>query len=279
MIKKLNNNFAICVDGSGNELIAYGKGIGFPKTPYDITDLNKIDRTFYHLERKYFGLFEELPETILNFTAKIIDIARNELDYELNPNLIMTLADHINFLIERSKKNIYVQMPSIYEIEHLYPNEAKVGVYIVKQIERKFGVKINKNEASGIAMSFVNARYNSKNKTDIAENLQMKYDDILEDTISIVESEMGIMIDRTSYNFARYASHLMYLLQRLGSNDVLDNNVSEMYEALKKEAPNMEKCVQLIDEYFQENLKYTLYSEEKLYLLLHINRICLREGL
>ena len=36
VINKLNNNFAICIDGEGKELIAVGKGIGFPKTPYEV---------------------------------------------------------------------------------------------------------------------------------------------------------------------------------------------------------------------------------------------------
>ena len=53
VIKKLNNNFAICVDGEGKELIAAGKGIGFPKTPYELEDLNLITRTFYDIDQKY----------------------------------------------------------------------------------------------------------------------------------------------------------------------------------------------------------------------------------
>ena len=52
VIKKLNNNFAICVDGEGKELIAAGKGIGFPKTPYELEDLNLITRTFYDIDQK-----------------------------------------------------------------------------------------------------------------------------------------------------------------------------------------------------------------------------------
>ncbi len=51
VIKKLNNNFAICVDNEGETCIAYGKGIGFPKTPYrghslilDISSLNEVYR-------------------------------------------------------------------------------------------------------------------------------------------------------------------------------------------------------------------------------------------
>lgn len=104
IVKKLNNNFAICVDGEGKELIAVGKGIGFPKTPYELEDLNLITRTFYDIDPKYIELFNEIPETVIHFTAKLVDIARNELDYELNPNLVVTMSDHINFCIQRTKK-------------------------------------------------------------------------------------------------------------------------------------------------------------------------------
>ena len=96
VIKKLNNNFAICVDGEGKELIAFGKGIGFPKVPYEITDLSQIDRTFYDIDHKYLELLPELPEKVLDFTARLVDIAHNELKYELNPNLVMTIISKGN---------------------------------------------------------------------------------------------------------------------------------------------------------------------------------------
>lgn len=150
VIKKINNNFAICVDGEGNELIAFGKGIGFPKVPYEIEDLSVINRTFYDIDQKYLELLNELPEKVFHFTVKFIDIAKNELDYELNPNLVLTMADHINFCIQRAKKNIYVQMPLIYEIENTFPKEAKLGKYAVKQMERRFAVRLNQNELQGL---------------------------------------------------------------------------------------------------------------------------------
>lgn len=280
VIKKINNNFAICEDEGGNELIALGKGIGFPKTPYEITDLTLITRTFYDIDQKYLELFNELPEKVFHFTVKLIDIAHNELKYELNPNLVLTMADHIHFCIERAKKNIYVQMPLIYEIEQSFPIEAKLGKYAVKQMERRFAVKLNQNEASGIAMNFVNARYSPPETLDMEQNnLEQQYDDILEDTINIVEDEIGIVIERNSFNFARYSSHLLYLLKRISSNQPLDTDNGIMYESIKEEFPEISVCVDLIEEYFKEKFEIILSKEEKLYLILHINRICVREGL
>ena len=279
VIKKLNNNFAICVDSEGKECIAYGKGTGFPKTPYELDDPSRIDRRFYDVDEKYLALFNELPEKVLHFTVKLVDIARNELKYELNPNIVLTLADHINFCIQRAKQHIYVQMPLIYKVEQQYPLEGRLGRYALKQVERRFAIQLNQNEASGIAMHFVNARYNAKTKCDVTMQWQQRYDDVLEDTVSIIEDEMGIVINRASFNFARYSSHLMYLLQRLGTGNLLDSNISEMYRSMQAQCPKINQCVELIGEYFYQKWNLILSEEEKLYLLLHINRICTREGL
>ena len=277
VIKKLNNNFAICLDKEGKELIAYGKGIGFPKVPYELTDLNQIDRTFYDIDHKYLDLLPELPEKVLDFTAKLVDIAHNELQYELNPNLVMTLADHIHFCIQRARKKIVVQMPLICEIEQSFPKEAKIGKYAVRQMERRFAVQLNENEASGIAMSFVNARNSAEKKADTS--IQKWFQEALEDTISIVEDTVGILIERDSFNFARYSSHLMYLLKRIDSNQALDTDNGIMYQSIREEFPEIAECIDKIEAYFEKKFDIQLSEEEKMYLMLHINRICVREGL
>jgi len=78
-VKKINNNVAICIDGTGNELVAFGKGIGFPAMPYEITDLKLIDQTFYNISSNYVDMINELPEDIITFTARILDDIRTVL--------------------------------------------------------------------------------------------------------------------------------------------------------------------------------------------------------
>lgn len=70
VLKKINNNVAICQDGNQRELIAFGKGIGFPPTPYELTDLTRIDRTFYNVSSKYISLLHDIPTEIIHFTAR-----------------------------------------------------------------------------------------------------------------------------------------------------------------------------------------------------------------
>ena len=106
VIKKINNNFALCLDSNGAEMIAFGKGIGFPPAPYELTDLDLIQRTFYDLSPDYLRMMESLPADVVEFTAELVDLARATLPYPLTPNLLLTLADHITFAIKRMSEGI-----------------------------------------------------------------------------------------------------------------------------------------------------------------------------
>ena len=97
VIKKINNNVAVCLDNNNNELIAFGKGIGFQKVPYELTDISKIERTYYGVNHSYIGLVNEIPEDIFDISAKIVEWAKTKLSKELSVNIVFTLADHINF--------------------------------------------------------------------------------------------------------------------------------------------------------------------------------------
>ena len=44
VIKKINNNIAIAVDGENNEVIVFAKGIGYGNIPYEIKDLSVIEQ-------------------------------------------------------------------------------------------------------------------------------------------------------------------------------------------------------------------------------------------
>lgn len=168
-------------------------------------------------------------------------------------------------------------MPLIYEVEQSFPKEAKIGKYAVRQMERRFAVCLNENEASGIAMSFVNARNSNEQIQD--KSVQEWFGEALEDTISIVEDTLGILIDRSSFNFARYSSHLLYLLKRIDAKQKLDSDNGVMYQSIREKFPEIAECIDKIEEYFVKKFNIQLSEEEKMYLMLHINRICVREGL
>ena len=99
IVKKINNNVALAQDARGHELVVFGKGIGFPATPYELDDLSKIQRTFYDVGAKNLALLKDIPEDVFLAAAAIAENAADELDCSLNPNLPFVLADHLAFAI------------------------------------------------------------------------------------------------------------------------------------------------------------------------------------
>ena len=104
--KKINNNVALARDAKGRELVVFGKGIGFPAMPYELTDLSGVQRTFYDVNEKYFALLREIPGEVFLLADDIAANAQDELDCSLSPNLTYALADHLNFAIQRCRDGI-----------------------------------------------------------------------------------------------------------------------------------------------------------------------------
>lgn len=273
-IRSINNNTVICKDSRGQELIAMGKGIGFDSMPKEIP-LNKIERTFYDIEPQYMEFLPCLPYNIMEFTAKLLEIARNELAYELSPNLVIAMADHINFAIERAQKNIRVKMPSAYDVKLNFPKEYRIGEYAVKKIRKEFKVYLPEEEIVGIAMGLLNGKKESvagESKT-VSES-----DEMLEDITEIVEDRINSMIDRDSFSYSRFATHMLYLFQRLQRGNELHSDNLQIYCDLRKEFPEIAEYADEIAEHIVKKWNCNVSEEEKLYIMLHVNRICTKEG-
>lgn len=272
VIKKINNNTALCKDNNGHELIAVGTGIGFPSVPYELTDMSKIQSTFYNINSFYMNTIDSIPAEVIEFTAKLVDQARMTLPYTLSPNLILTLADHIAFAMERKRKGIFVRMPLAYDLEFVYPEELKLARKALQQIWKTFHVRLPDKEASGICMGIVNARIYEQDSIDCQDSEDEQT--MLDDITRIIEKEMGITLEKKSFNYARYATHVQYLLKRLQSGEAIDSINQELYKGMKEEYKDTSDCVDMICLYLKEQWFYDVTEEEKLYLILHINRMC-----
>lgn len=98
ILKSINNNVALCVDSDGNELVVFGKGVGFHKIA-DEVELSRIERTYYDVDVSYIAMINEIPEDIIKISDKIVLYARTLLENNISSNLVFTLADHIHFCI------------------------------------------------------------------------------------------------------------------------------------------------------------------------------------
>lgn len=216
ILKRINNNTVICVNAKGRELVALGRGIGFPGGPDEVA-LDKIDRTFYGVDSRYLALLDEIDPQVMEFSAQIADIARSNISRELSANLPFTMADHVAFAIKRCREHMFVQMPLSYDVQQMYPIEYKIAKFALEGINRGFNIKMPPGEASGIALCIVNSVVASSSKAK--SNTVRKDEAMLEKFTKIIESELGVCVDRDGFDFCRYATHVRYLLERVQTGE------------------------------------------------------------
>lgn len=219
----------------------------------------------------------DLPAEVVLFAAKIVDIADNELPYPLSSNAPLLLADHINFAMERVRKRLHVRMPLAYDVQQMYPMEYKIGLYTVDRIRKEFQIGLPKEEAVGIAMNLLSAKAEPADQSEQDE--AARFDEMLEEITEIVENDFHQIIDRDSFNYSRYATHVQYLFKRIRNQKSIDSENIRMYKSLREEFPAIADCVSHISDHLKEKWGFELSEEEQLYLMLHVNRICVKEGL
>lgn len=272
VIKKINNNVALCLDNNNRELVAFGKGIGFKPMPYELTDMNLIHRTYYGIDSSYIMLLDEIPEDIFEISSILVDLARAKVSCDFSNNLVFTLADHISFAIDRQKKHMYIKNQMVHDIEYFYENEMEIGELAIKLVRKNLKIRLPKEEAGNIALHIINAEAKLKNENSIDDE-----EAIIEDITCLIEDELNITINRKNFNYSRFVSHLQYLLKRTDDGISIESDNGKMFLDIKEKYPNIYKCVSKITEYIYEIKKWKATEEEELYLMLHVNRLYTRE--
>lgn len=269
VVRKINNNAAVCVDDNGQELVAFGKGIGFPPTPYEMQDPGRIERRFYDIHPKYLPMVAELPQSVVLASADIVEEAARTLECELNPNLPFTLADHLNFAITRIRSGVDVAAPLAYDVKYLYPQEAGLGFRALDILERHSHIRLPDSEAYSVAMHIINAEAEQGGMTSMLMTIH-----VITELEEIVEKHFHIALDRESYSYSRFVMHLRYLIQRLSANKQMEVRIGAgMQREFEKEYHEAFICAGQMNDHLIDQYGWRCNSEELLYLALHIHRL------
>ena len=268
IIRQINNNAALALDGNGKELVVLGRGVGFPKMPYELTDLSRIERTFYDVNPKYFGMAADLPRPLVLACAEITERAEIELDCALNPNLPFTLADHLNFAAERLRKGIEISTPLAYDVRHLYPKETELAKQARELLAREAGLKLPDSEVVNIALHLINAEAEAGDMHSMMMTLKA-----LSDVDGIVEKQLAITLNKESFSYSRFSMHLRYLIQRLASGRQVEERISGMLAQMRRDYPQAYQCARAIADYFRAAWNWQCNDEEIVYLMLHLSLI------
>lgn len=277
VIKALNNNMVLVRDDQGNDCICQGKGIGFQKRAGDLLDKSLIERRFLPStvdESQHFQqLFSEIPDEYWEIAENVVDYGREHYGIHVSPRILLPLCDHMAGSVERYRKNLELKNPFLWDIKRIYPKEFKTGKYALELLKKRYNIEMKDDEAAFLAYHFVNAQLGNASFGASPDMMTV----LASHVIDLIEQSFQITLDEEDWNYQRFLTHLKFFVNRVATRQTYeeeDNN--ELYEELKMRYPHVHQCVERVAEFILIDFHYDISKEERLYLMIHIERVTRR---
>ncbi|MGH2064527.1 PRD domain-containing protein [Aerococcus urinaeequi] len=193
------------------------------------------------------------------------------MEVAFNPNLFLTLTDHILFAIHQQKQDPNLMNLMQWEIKRIYPKEYAIAEEAVDLVRQKLSPTFPQIEVASITLHFVNAQLDRTANQSAYEQMALT-----NDIIRIVEFATNIDIDENSVYFQRFVTHIRYYLIRQGQEqDNDDHSVKNdrMVELAFISYPKEKEAADKIKEYLLETKGWQVNDMELLYLILHIGNL------
>lgn len=277
VVKALNNNMVLVHDEQGNDCICQGKGIGFQKRSGDELEKELIERWFLPAtmdeSRHFQQLFSEIPDEYWEIAEKVVDYAREHQGINVSQKIILPLCDHMAGSVERCQRGVELKNPLLWDIKRIYRKEFLIGKHALEILKERFGVELQDDEAAFLAYHFVNAQLGNEAfgaSPDILTVLASR-------VIDLIQQSFQITLDEEDWNYQRFLTHLKFFVNRVAARQIYEeDDQSELYEELKQRYPHVYRCVERIGEFILIDFHYEISREERLYLMIHIERVTRR---
>lgn len=269
LVRAVGHNAAIAQNADGIETVVFGKGLGFGKMPYELTELERVERTFYDIDPRLSSVLTAVPEPTIRIAAKVAEEAERELGVALNPHMALTFADHLDFVLHRIERGINIQTPMAYDVQHLYPREAKVARRARDLIEHELHVQLPDSEITAITLHIITAASSAGDM-----HLTMTVSEVAQDLSRLLEQRLGVELDHSALPFARFMLHLRYLIDRLSSERQHDDAPMAMLDGTAPTVPEIYEATLAATAYFESKWGWHCSREETMYLMMHIYRLC-----
>ncbi|WP_277376123.1 PRD domain-containing protein [Paenibacillus polymyxa] len=270
--KVLNSSVVLAQDDQETEFILIGKGIGYGQKTGAIIEEHQADQIFIPIEnvkvKELLGLLSTISPIYVELAQQIINYAEEKLNTKLNSGVYFTLMDHLNFAVERFKKNINITNRVYWEIKNYYSEEFKIGVFALKLMNEKLHLDLPIEEAANIAFHLVNAQGEQKDS-----NNGMKYAKMIGSIVNLVKYTFNIEMDGENIHHTRFITHVKFFVERFFSDKMLDDKENILFEQIANLYPEAMYGAFRIKEYLEQINKKTIPNEEVAYLAVHMHRL------
>lgn len=267
----INNNVISTFDEDGTEIVVMGRGVGFRAREGMTVDESKVEKIFRLENQSSLDKFKELvvnlPLEHLQISAEIISYAKSVLNRPINPNVYITLTDHISFALERFKQKMMFSNPLIREVKRFYHEEYLIGEYAIAMIQRDLGIRLPVDEVASIALHIVNAEYDAPMRDTI------DITNLIQQVSEVVREYFNLEMDEQTLSYDRFTTHLRFLAQRVFTGEHMETENTDFQQMIEKMYPAEYACSQKVQALVKNQYEHRMTAEEAAYLALHIRRI------
>lgn len=268
IIKILNNNalLATCKENN-DEVVFLGKGVGFGRSvgnTFDKIDNSQQYRLVKETEKgNSLTLIDNISPKYLEISGEILEMVKETFD-NVREDVLVTLADHINFSIERIKNNIILENPFTCDIKALYPKEFEIAEKSKSIIKEKTGFDIDEDEVGYITLHI----HSSLSEDKVSQSMKIAI--IIRETIEKIEQQFEIKIATQSLSYTRLMNHVNYMIARIRHNEKLNVDINDY---ISDSFPYSYSIAQQICMSISRELNKDIPAVEIGYLALHIERV------
>ncbi|MDN5569948.1 MAG: PRD domain-containing protein [Propionibacteriaceae bacterium] len=159
----LNNNAVMVTEAGDRVAIVLGRSIGYGKRPGDAIDPGAVSERFLPDQStpidRLAAFLSDTPLEVVRVAREIAELAHARLGVRLSQALVLPLADHLAFALDRARSATELDYPLRWEVGQLYPAELALGGEAIALVRRHLGVDLPDAEAVPVAMHLVNAQF------------------------------------------------------------------------------------------------------------------------
>ena len=277
VVKVFNHNVVLARDAEGGEVVLQGKGLGYNRHAGDMLDPAQIERRFLPAPTtsttQLASLVAAIPLEHIVLAEEVLRLARAKLSGPLDDRVVIALADHISFALERRQKGEPFEYPLEWEVRLLYPREIAIGSAALDVIEARTGLRLPAVEAVPLAMHFVNAQVGVR---PMGETMRMT--ELLRAIIETMSTTLGLEIAEDSIELARLAAHLRFLFLDHARGGRRYAPIGDLVTSFQAQDPRVYACAEDIVALMARQMNWSFQQDETLYIALHIHRFAARAG-
>ena len=273
ILNPLNHNVALVRNDKGEELIVIGKGIVFGKKKGDLVPKEKVEKLFRmkteESRENFMTLLKNVPLDFITVTYEMIDYLSKKYHYPVQEYIYVTLTDHMFCSYQAVTQGRYKES-NLLDISENYPVAFEIAKEAVDIYREKLTTSFPEDEITRIAYHFINAE--GENGAEVVDSMDQRKE-ILKGVEEVLDS-YSIKRTETNNNFYdRFMIHLNYFLDYLDRNRDDNQSLLDMEEHIKISYPKAFEIGSKIYDVISRETGVDLYKSERVYLVLHIQRL------